>query len=447
MKGNLMKILITRVGPWSDKGMAAITLSMVKALMEKLPNASIRISEPVPQEVDVTKYREYGLEVLSGMFPAVHSATFKLKFIKFRAIKAVVLLPLLLYSMARYTLWLALYKGFRIDAGVLIADAKDVVREYRESDWIIFSGGQHIMNISPGLLTILYEIIFGKLLGKPVMMYAQSFGPFNPKYARWLIKWVLNKVDLITTREELSMVWLNHIGVASRVFTTADAAFILPSISKQEAMILVEYETGIPQGELMIGVTAIHHVPDQEYAEDKMEGYIAALAGAIDYIITRLNAHVIFFPHVTYTPGKDDRITSARIFDKIQDKSKVIVVTKDYTPEQLKSMYGCMSIFIGSRFHSCIFALSMNVPTITIEYHGHKAMGIMKMLDLDDYVCNFNTVTAEDLILKIDKIWEEKERVREELKRKIDIMQGKSRENVQLAMEYLGLANHISSSM
>jgi colanic acid/amylovoran biosynthesis protein len=438
-----MKILITWVGPWLDKGEAAMIISMVKALRERIPNVSITVSPSSfqPQEIDIIKYSEYDLKVLPGIFSSIFSVVPKLKFLKFTALKAMIALPVFPALMVKNILWLISYKSLRFDAGFLIRDNRDTVKEYRDADWVVFCGGEYILGVSLGLLIALYEIMFSKLLGKPVMLYAQSFGPFKQKYARPLIKRILNKVDVITTREGNSKKYLEDIGVTAPVFETADAAFTLPVISQEEALSLIERETEIPKNELMVGITAIYRdFPSQKgQIEETVENYLKAMAEAIDYIITKLNAYAIFFPHnKTIYTNRNDELASMKIFEKIKNKSKMTILTDDYSPEQLKGMYGCMSLFIGTRYHSCIFALSMNVPTIPIGY-THKAPGITKMLGLEAYLVDINTITTHELTSKIDKIWAERDEVKKNLEKNIKVMQAKSMENVRLAVEYLGL--------
>ena len=439
-EGGTMKILIAWIGPWLDKGEAAMLISMVKALRERIPNVSITVSPSSvqPQEIDIVKYGEYDLKVLPGILSSFYSISPKLKFLKFKPLKAMVALPVFLALTIKNIVWLILYKGLRIDAGFLIRDNRATVKEYRDADWILFCGGQYIINLN---LVALYEIIFSKMIGKPVMIWANSLGPFNPKYIRPFVKWVLNKVDLITTREATSKKILDDIGVTAPAFVTADAAFTLPSIPQKEAMMMVEQETKIPKNKLMVGVTVIPWAfpGEKDDVNKKFENYLGAVAGAVDYIIEKQNAHVIFFPQVILPPMKDDRPISMRVLNKIRNKSKATVLTEDYTPEQIKGMYGCMSLLIGTRFHSCILAQSMHVPTIAIEYDGHKALGIMRLLDLEEYVCDINTITTHELTSKIDKMWAERDEVKKKLEKNIRVMQAKSLENVRLAVEYLGL--------
>lgn len=440
-----MKILVTWIGPWLDKGQAAMLLSMTEALKKRIPGVQITAltSFCPPQEIDIIKYGEYGIKVLPGLFPTSNRLIHKLESTntKFKLTRIAIGLPFFLIMMIKNILWLLLYRYLHFNVRVLIKNNQEPINEYIDSDWVIFCGGQNIYGINPQIFIATYQIILGKLLYKPIMIYANSLGSFKQKTVRPFIRWLLNKVDLITTREEISKVILDEIGVSTPVFATTDTAFSLSSVSRKDSERFLEKETGITKDKLMIGITAIlWHFPDRNVPNDRAyENYTTAMAGAIDYMINKLNAYVIFFPQTgNITTHRDDKRAARIIFTKIENKSRVVILTDDYSPEQLKGMYGCMSLFIGTRFHSCIFALSMNVPTIAIEYEGHKASGIMEMLGLENYVCDIYSITASTLETKIDDLWSEKDAIRSKLKEKIIVIQDKEKENVELAIEYMG---------
>ena len=438
-----MKIVITYVGPWLDKGEAAMVLAMTGDLREELPSVQITIlTANPPQEIDRAKYSVYNLKVLPGPVPYTPATLGdKLRPLKLKWMKVLIALPVFLAPILTSTLWLLLYKGLGIDSKFLIRNNWDTIKECRDADCYIFCGGQNLTNLGPGFIVFLYEIILTKLLGKPVMIWANSLGPFNPRYIQPFVKWILNKVDLITTREALSKELLDNIGVTAPTFVTADAAFTLPAISQKDALVLLKQGTGLSTDDLMVGITAIPwSFPGQRGdVNKKLDTYLRALAGAADYVIEKLNAYVVFFPQVILPPLKDDRPISMKVLNEMKNRSRAAVLTDDYTPEQIKGMYGCLSLLIGTRFHSCILAQSMNVPTIAIEYDGHKALGIMRLLDLDDYVCDINTISVSELTSRIDKIWAERDNVKRKLEQNIAVMQAKSKENVRLAIEYLGL--------
>ena len=68
-----------------------------------------------------------------------------------------------------------------------------------------------------------------------------------------------------------------------------------------------------------------------------------------------------------------------------------------------------MDIFIGTRLHSAIFAITENVPVVNISYHGTKSKGVMGTLNLEEWVIdetNFNLLNnkIDQLIQNADKV-------------------------------------------
>lgn len=68
--------------------------------------------------------------------------------------------------------------------------------------------------------------------------------------------------------------------------------------------------------------------------------------------------------------------------------------------------------------HSNIFATSMKVPTVAIAYEK-KTNGIMKTLNLEDYIIEINTITSEKLIKKIEVMMKNNKEIRRHLDNRI----------------------------
>ena len=79
----------------------------------------------------------------------------------------------------------------------------------------------------------------------------------------------------------------------------------------------------------------------------------------------------------------------------------LILLDYDFHPREIKYLYSKMDLFIGTRMHSNIFSLSNKIPTVAINYE-HKTKGIMKMLELYEYVIDINEITPDSLIEKVD---------------------------------------------
>ncbi|MNV68500.1 colanic acid biosynthesis protein [compost metagenome] len=56
-----------------------------------------------------------------------------------------------------------------------------------------------------------------------------------------------------------------------------------------------------------------------------------------------------------------------------------------------------MDFVIGTRFHSVIFSQIMGVPSIAIAYGGNKSRGIMRELDLEEFVVDIESISSDVL--------------------------------------------------
>ena len=121
-------------------------------------------------------------------------------------------------------------------------------------------------------------------------------------------------------------------------------------------------------------------------------------------IKSKKKLNVIFIPQVTSQLfDDDDRSVAKRIIVKMKEKSFVWGIEQEMSHYEIKSFYANMNYIVGTRFHSVIFSLTSYVPAVAIEYE-HKTRGIMKDLDLTDWVIKLEDLTAERLIKKFDKL-------------------------------------------
>jgi len=58
----------------------------------------------------------------------------------------------------------------------------------------------------------------------------------------------------------------------------------------------------------------------------------------------------------------------------------------DLDCKDIMGLYSYLEFMVGTRFHSVIFALNVNVPCVAIAYGGNKSFGIMTDMRLSQYV-------------------------------------------------------------
>jgi colanic acid/amylovoran biosynthesis protein len=133
----------------------------------------------------------------------------------------------------------------------------------------------------------------------------------------------------------------------------------------------------------------------------------------------------------------DDRIPAQRVVESVPDlNERVRLVDQPSSPMVLKSAYGLMDIFIGTRMHSNIFALSSEVPTLAIAYR-YKTQGIMHMLGLDEWVIDIQAINSDVLIERLIALWERRESVRVHIQQTLpSIIEGSRRAGQLIADDF-----------
>ena len=369
--------------------------------------------------------------------------------------KKIPLQLLLLWSLRllRSVIWKTIHKLFGLNAHKLI-DEK-ILKEYANSDIIIEISGDSLSGDYGffGIFISFPRILICTLLQKPVVIYAQSIGPYNIKwpflnkessilsrFCRCFARYVLNKVNLITVREEITLNILKSLGIRKPpIYLTADSAFLLPPTSEERVYeILSSY--GVDHKEKIIGVSVSSNISRLQYnSKSKVDHnyYKTVMIQIIDYLTDKFDLVVVLVPHVTGSGiMSDDRIIGAEIYQCLKNKKKVVPLSEELTPEELKGIIGRCDLFIGSRMHANIAALSMAVPTIAIGY-SHKTWGIMKMMEQEEFICDFQEVSVSNVMAKLDKAWQNREKITEELKHRTKIVQERAFYNAILVKQLL----------
>ncbi|KKH59372.1 hypothetical protein DU74_02220 [Methanosarcina mazei] len=404
-KTDLKKILFVGATLSKNNGSAAMLISTAKVLKEYIPNTSYNLLSIFP-ELDSKKSDKYNIKVFGQKASPVT----------------------LLLDFIRSMLWKITHVNKVIGNGDL--------KKYFCSEMVIDLSGDSFSDNSTVLDSLIccYRILICLLLNKPVVIYAQSIGPFKTTFTRLLSRFCLNRVNLLIARDEITVDYLKQIGITNKVYFTADSAFLLNAIPYEKLKnILIKENIDINKRPI-IGISASQHIYDltQETGDSS---YIPLMAKIVDYLVEKLNAQVILVPHVTNNDGiVDDRFVGGKIWELAKNKSKIELINNEYSPEILKGIIGLCDMFIGARMHANIAATSMCVPTLAIAY-SHKAYGIMKTLDMEKYVLDFRTMNFNDMKSKIDDLWLNRKEVNMKLDSNVKLIKERSFYNGKLVKD------------
>ncbi|WP_420645557.1 polysaccharide pyruvyl transferase family protein [Candidatus Leptofilum sp.] len=295
---------------------------------------------------------------------------------------------------------------------------RELVHAYLEADLVVSSAGNFLYSSGYGitLLVTLFTIKYAMLLGKPVYMMPQTVGPLSHGWERKLTAFVLRGMRLCFVRDAISKLELEKMKVwAENCTIVPDMAFLFPSVPPKDGQTFLPDANIHEKRQSWLGVTLINWEAQNKLFRQQAR-YETAVAAAIRHFVQVYNGVVFLFGQVRGPTSADDDIVPARRVKKklAQLENKVVLVEKVLSAEQLKAAYGQMDLFIGTRLHSNIFALSQGVPAILIQYQ-YKTEGVAKMLDLEEWVLNIETIEPNAIICKLDALANQEH----ELRRKI----------------------------
>lgn len=278
-------------------------------------------------------------------------------------------------------------------------------------------------------------IIVGRLLNKPLAIFAGSVEIFNNSFKQIVARTLLKKVDLITLRETYSYNALFDLGVVPivKAEVTADAAFLLRPCSSKRAKEIMLQE-GLPaHSRPMVGVTLTRQMcersrPEITDIEKRYEKAVLNKAAVFDRIIDSYGVEIVFFPHCI-GPGKsDDRPVALDVISEMTRKDMAKLVDGDFSAAELKGLIKQCEIFIGERTHSVIAALSQGIPSLCMTFPSdRRTHGIIgEMLNHKDFVYNIERLDPEELLGLIDLLWAGRQAIREKLSKTIPSIREKA---------------------
>jgi len=296
---------------------------------------------------------------------------------------------------------------------------------------LFISGGGGLLQDSTGkgwsILYYLGLILVAKIVKVPVMIYAQGIGPIHKRMNKLLIKWILNKVDLITVRDYPSKKILNNLGVLKpSVYVNSDPVFLLKKKNINQTMDNYPYiqELINSDNRPLIGISV------REYKSNAI-GSKRIFAQAADYLIENYKAKIIFFP---FKYDEDVHI-SEEILSLMKNKADVLKIRLE--PEELLSILSRLSLLVGVRLHSIIFSSMANIPFIAFNYDP-KVKYFVEDLGLSELLIEIDEdISLKNIQEKIEYVRENTEKIKNILLEKVNNLEEKALANNELVYKFL----------
>jgi len=312
---------------------------------------------------------------------------------------------------------------------------KPLWRIYCECDVIIICVDEvDCVNGSYLRISPLYISWLAKTLRKPVVIYANGTTRFTSGIWIWrlrtkrlwriLAKYILAIVDLVTVREEGTLHYFEEIsGGKVPIYLTADPAFLLSSTAlKRVKEIMLDEKIEKNEGPL-IGVAMTYDVLSEAFKSElnpatKYKKAVKEIARFLDKLIEEFSSTIIFVSHSIEPYGyRDDRIVAKDIHRLMLNKPMTRVITKEYSAQELKGLFGQLDLLISCRVHAAIGALSMGTPSCIIarpwDRRAYNIIG--KMAKQEKWIYNVENLNADKLFALVSDLLGVSDKIREGL--------------------------------
>lgn len=268
-----------------------------------------------------------------------------------------------------------------------------VIRALAGADLFLSGGGSLIQDVTSARSAVYYlgVLALAGFLSRRTMIFAQGIGPIRRRWIRRLARLVLNRVHLITVRDEDSIRAVRELGVRGIAHLVADPVFALDPAPEEHVRDFVGRAGGSPR----IGVAL------RPWGDD---AYVASVVEALHGVRSALGGTVIMF---AFHPERDLRLSRAAA------ETLGAQVAPDLPPRETLAAIGTLDVLVGVRLHALICAVAMSVPPVGLSYDP-KVDGLFRRIGVG-HLLPVNGLQPGPLQQAILSAWNAREEIRPRL--------------------------------
>lgn len=217
-------------------------------------------------------------------------------------------------------------------------------------------------------------------LGKPVIYYGRSIGPFpesNDSEIRFKAKSIelLKKFAYVSVRDSKSAEEMETIGIPYS--QTIDCAFLDPVRQSNAALDL----QSLPETYAIIVPNALKwHYAFRSNDIAFIRQFYAKLITCLAEKYPNLNFVMLPQTYNEHTYLRKDYNFFKEI-EKEVDSTRITVLDETYSSDIQQTIISKAEFVIGARYHSIVFAINQCVPFVALSYE-HKIEGLLSILGL-----------------------------------------------------------------
>ncbi|QLQ37201.1 polysaccharide pyruvyl transferase family protein [Micromonospora robiginosa] len=243
--------------------------------------------------------------------------------------------------------------------------------------------------------------------GLPLLTYAVGVGPLTDGVDTGMVRETLAQAVEVTVRDQESRMVLEEAGLVNPITVTGDPAFLL---QPEEFPAQWLREEGVPAGSRLVGLSV--REPGRAAERLDVDGYHRLLAQIGDFLVHRIDAHVLFVPM-----ERDDIRHSHGVLSHMIAADRGRILHGDYRPAQILGLMRHFDLAVGMRLHFLIFAAMMNTPFLPLPYAG-KVFDLAQRLGVPA-LRGMEREVEGPLLAEVDRLWDERAARADETARRV----------------------------
>jgi colanic acid/amylovoran biosynthesis protein len=307
----------------------------------------------------------------------------------------------------------------------LYTDLSNLLTDYRNADLILFVGGGYVrsrkgltqsLNLYMQLMMFKYAAVFrAKKIVAPI-----SVGPFGYKWQERLSAKVLEDMDLVALREDISYSIVQQYGLKN-IVRAADHALLTKNVASKNT-----------HKQLIIGFTI-----RQWLDKRKQSAFETSIVTALEKFARLTGIKIQPILQVDASEyGEDDSAATNVVIQELKNKGvEVLPIKKIHSVQDALTVYSSLTLFLGMRMHSNIFASIQGIPFVAISYE-HKSEGIARQLGMEKYCISCQKIESKKLYDLLVEVYTKRKILSKQL---TDILQTIQKKETKDWIRYLTL--------
>lgn len=263
------------------------------------------------------------------------------------------------------------------------------------------------------------------LAGKRLVLLPQTLGPFRRRISKMIARHILRRAERVYSRDhrgaDTVRALIGQPLAAEKLAFCYDLGFVLEPAapSRLEIEGISRTRSDMPT---LVGLNISGLLFMGGYTRNNMFGlrtdYRELVEALIDFLAGTKRASVLLIPHVFgEKPNSESDVTACEdCYERFRRKypGQVGLVRGNYNEREIHHVIGQCDLFIGSRMHACIAALSHRVPSLAVAY-SDKFIGVMETIGFESLVADPRQMERREILERLANIYERREIIRQEL--------------------------------